>query len=220
MKIEYRPIGLIHTPFKERHGMPIQPSRGRGVHGTVEVFPEYGEGLADLDGFSHIVLIYHFHRSEGFDIRVTPFLDTEKRGLFATRAPRRPNAVGLSVVRLVRIEGNRVEVQDLDAVGDEGRLVRAGVRPQVRQRVTGVRDEPEHEHRGNQQDEQGHDEAADHEHGHGAHLQVDTSRTGRGTGPGSLPAPCRHSFPGRSPEADPTFGSTCRRSRSDQPGWR
>jgi tRNA-Thr(GGU) m(6)t(6)A37 methyltransferase TsaA len=114
MKIEYRPIGLIHTPFKQRQGMPIQPSRGRGVRGTVEVAPEFADGLADLDGFSHVVLIYHFHRSRGFDLRVTPFLDTEKRGLFATRAPRRPNAIGLSVVRLLGIEGNRIEVQDLD----------------------------------------------------------------------------------------------------------
>jgi len=114
MKIEYRPIGLIHTPFKQRQGMPIQPSRGRGERGTVEVAPEYADGLADLEGFSHIVLIYHFHRSQGFDLRVTPFLDTETRGLFATRAPRRPNAIGLSVVRLLGIEGNRIEVQDLD----------------------------------------------------------------------------------------------------------
>ena len=114
MKIEYRPIGLIHTPFKQREGMPIQPSRGRGVRGTVEVAPEFADGLADLDGFSHVVLIYHFHQSRGFDLRVTPFLDTQKRGLFATRAPRRPNAIGLSVVRLLGIEGNRIQVQDLD----------------------------------------------------------------------------------------------------------
>jgi len=114
MKIEYRPIGLIHTPFKQREGMPIQPSRGRGVRGTVVVTPEYADGLADLDGFSHVVLIYHFHQSRGFDLRVTPFLDTQKRGLFATRAPRRPNAIGLSVVRLLGIEGNRIAVQDLD----------------------------------------------------------------------------------------------------------
>ena len=114
MKIEYQPIGVIHTPFKQRQGMPIQPSRGRGVRGIVEVAPEYANGLADLEGFSHIVLIYHFHRSQGFDLRVTPFLDTEKRGLFATRAPRRPNAIGLSVVRLLGIEGNRIEVQNLD----------------------------------------------------------------------------------------------------------
>ena len=114
MKIEYRPIGFIHSPFKERRGTPIQPTRGRGVRGTVEIMPEYADGLADLDGFSHVVLIYHFHRSQGFDLRVTPFLDTQKRGLFATRAPRRPNAIGLSVVRLLAIEGNLITVQDID----------------------------------------------------------------------------------------------------------
>jgi tRNA-Thr(GGU) m(6)t(6)A37 methyltransferase TsaA len=114
MKIEYRPIGFIHSPFNERRGTPIQPTRGRGVRGTVEIMPEYAGGLADLDGFSHVVLIYHFHRSQGFDLRVTPFLDTEKRGLFATRAPRRPNPIGLSVVRLIGIEDNRLLIEDLD----------------------------------------------------------------------------------------------------------
>ena len=114
LKIEFQPIGFIHSPFEERLGMPIQPTRGRGVRGTVEILPEYADGLADLDGFSHIVLIYYFHRSQGFDLRVTPFLDTEKRGLFATRAPRRPNAIGLSVVRLLGIEGNLITVQDVD----------------------------------------------------------------------------------------------------------
>ena len=114
MKIECRPIGFIHSPFKERRGTPIQPTRGRGVRGTVEIMPEYADGLADLNGFSHVVLIYIFHRSQGFDLRVTPFLDTEKRGLFATRAPRRPNPIGLSVVRLIGIEDNRLLIEDLD----------------------------------------------------------------------------------------------------------
>ena len=114
MKIECRPIGFIHSPFKERRGTPIQPTRGRGVRGTVEIMPDYADGLADLDGFSHVVLIYIFHRSQGFDLRVTPFLDTKKRGLFATRAPRRPNPIGLSVVRLIGIEDNRLLIEDLD----------------------------------------------------------------------------------------------------------
>ncbi len=114
MKIEYRPIGVIHTAFTDLEGMPIQPSRGKGAKGTVEVFPEYADGLADLDGFSHVVLLYHLHRSKGFSLRVTPFLDTRERGLFATRAPRRPNPIGLSVVRLLGIEGGRISVQDLD----------------------------------------------------------------------------------------------------------
>lgn len=112
--IEYRPIGVIHTPLKEPSGAPIQPSRGCGVRGTVELFPEFGDGLADLDGFSHVVLLYHFDRVRGFDLRVTPYLDTVERGLFATRAPRRPNPIGLSVVRLVGIDGNVMTIEEVD----------------------------------------------------------------------------------------------------------
>jgi len=112
--MELRPIGVIHTPFTKRKGMPIQPAGGRDVEGTVEVYEEYRSGLRDLDGFSHIVLIYEFHRSRGFDLQVVPFLDTVLRGLFATRAPRRPNPLGLSVVRLDRIEDGVLHIRDLD----------------------------------------------------------------------------------------------------------
>ena len=91
MKIVYRPIGIVHSPFKNLEGMPIQPSRARGVEGTVEVFPEFQEGLQDLSGFSHIILVCHLHKATGYDLKVVPFLDTEARGLFATRAPKRPN---------------------------------------------------------------------------------------------------------------------------------
>ena len=98
MKIEYEPIGVIHSPFQTTEGMPIQPSGAIGVQGTVELFPKFGQGLRDLDGFSHIVLIYHFHRSTGYSLLVTPFLDSVKRGVFATRAPRRtPRLVKLIV---------------------------------------------------------------------------------------------------------------------------
>ena len=113
-KIEYHPIGVIHTPFKEPKGAPIQPRRSGGAKGQVEVFPEYAEALADLDGFSHIVLLYHFHLSKGYKLKVVPFLDTVERGLFATRAPRRPNQIGLSVVRLDRIEGSVLHVANVD----------------------------------------------------------------------------------------------------------
>jgi tRNA (adenine37-N6)-methyltransferase len=114
MKIEFQPIGVIHTPFKERAGMPIQPAGGSGVQGTVEVYPEFREGLSDLDGFSHIILLYYFHRSEGFNLLVVPFLDTRPRGLFATRAPRRPNPIGISVVRLLGIEGGILRIENID----------------------------------------------------------------------------------------------------------
>jgi tRNA-Thr(GGU) m(6)t(6)A37 methyltransferase TsaA len=114
VEIAYRPIGVIHSPFKETAGMPIQPAAARGVRGTVEIEPEYSEGLKDLDGFSHIYLIYHLHLSKGFSLKVTPFLDYRPRGVFATRAPRRPNAIGLSVVRLVRVEGSILQIEDVD----------------------------------------------------------------------------------------------------------
>lgn len=113
-EIRYRPIGVIHSPFKQTKGMPIQPAGARGVAGTVEVIPEYGDGLKDLDGFSHIFLLYHFHLSQGYSLMVKPYLDDSLRGVFATRAPRRPNAIGISVVRLVRIEGCTLHIEDVD----------------------------------------------------------------------------------------------------------
>lgn len=117
-KIQFEPIGIIHTPFDEQKGTPIQPGRGKGVKGTIEIFPEYAEGLADLEGFSHIYLIFHFHRSEGYKLKVVPYLDDVLRGVFATRAPLRPNAIGMSVVRLRKIEGNTLYIEDLDILNN------------------------------------------------------------------------------------------------------
>ena len=114
--ISYRPIGIIHSPFKTPEGTPIQPTGAKDVEGTVELFTEYTEGLDDLAGFSHIYLFYHFHLSKKFSLKVTPFLDNRKRGLFATRAPSRPNPIGLSVVRLVGITGGILKVRDIDVV--------------------------------------------------------------------------------------------------------
>jgi tRNA-Thr(GGU) m(6)t(6)A37 methyltransferase TsaA len=116
MKITFEPIGVIHSPFTEREGMPIQPAGAVGVAGAVEVFEEFRPGLQDLDGFSHIILLYHFHRSEGHRLRVVPFMDTVERGVFATRAPRRPNALGLSVVRLVGIEDGVLRIENVDVL--------------------------------------------------------------------------------------------------------
>jgi tRNA (adenine37-N6)-methyltransferase len=112
--IELNPIGIIHTPFTKPEGMPIQPAGAVAVHGTVEVFEEYHAGLKDLDGFSHIILLYHFHRSHGFTLQVVPYMDNQPRGLFATRAPKRPNPIGLSVVQLDRIENGTLYVQNVD----------------------------------------------------------------------------------------------------------
>jgi tRNA-Thr(GGU) m(6)t(6)A37 methyltransferase TsaA len=115
-EIKYRPIGIVHSPFKEPKGTPIQPSGAEGIGGTVEVFREYAEGLRDLEGFSHIILIYHFHLAKKPSLRVKPFLDDEARGIFAMRGPSRPNPIGISTVRLLRIEGNTLHIQDVDIV--------------------------------------------------------------------------------------------------------
>ena len=114
MKIEFEPIGIIHSPFMEIEGMPIQPPGAVGVRGTVEVFEDFHPGLKDLDGFSHIILLYHFHRSHGFNLHVVPFMDSEPRGLFATRAPKRPNPVGFSIVQLDKIEDGVLHIQGVD----------------------------------------------------------------------------------------------------------
>ena len=115
-EIKYKPIGVVHSPFKEPKGTPIQPPGGKGIDGTVEVFPEYAEGLKDIEGFSHIILIYHFHLSKGLSLKVKPYMENELRGVFATRAPSRPNPIGISVVRLVRVEKSILYVRDVDFV--------------------------------------------------------------------------------------------------------
>ena len=115
-EIKYRPIGVIHSPFKEPKGTPIQPTGCQGIHGTVEVFPEYVQGLKDVEGFSHIILIYHFHLSKKTSLRVKPFMDNEVRGVFAMRGPSRPNPIGISVVRLVGVEEEILHIRDIDIV--------------------------------------------------------------------------------------------------------
>ena len=114
MEITYHPIGLIHSRFISLEQMPIQPSGETSAPGTVEVYPQYTEGLKDLDGFSHIILLYHLHQVHRTDLTVRPFLGKEARGVFATRAPTRPNPIGLSVVKLDRVEGNLLYIANLD----------------------------------------------------------------------------------------------------------
>ena len=114
--INYTPIGIIHTPFSTPEGTPIQPQGAAGVEGTVEVFSEFVDGLADLQGFSHIFLIYHFHLAKPFSLQVKPFLDDKSHGLFATRAPSRPNPIGISIVALLNIENSMLYIRDIDVV--------------------------------------------------------------------------------------------------------
>ncbi len=117
MEIIMQPIGVIHTPFYEKRETPIQSTRS-SAKGTIEVFPEYIQGMQDLDGFSHIILLYVFHQSKGYSLLVTPFLDNQPRGLFATRYPARPNPIGLSIVQLlsVNVESGKLEVEGIDVL--------------------------------------------------------------------------------------------------------
>ena len=109
-----RQIGVIRTPFTDPEGMPIQPCGAEGIGGTVQVYPEYAAGLKDIEGFSRIFLVYYFHRCSGWSAETVPFLDNQARGVFATRAPRRPNPIGLSSVRLVAREGDTLVVEGVD----------------------------------------------------------------------------------------------------------
>jgi len=114
MEITFTPIGTIHSPFHDPAGMPIQPAGCLGVQGWIDLLPDYQACLKDLDQFSHIYALYHFHKSGGWSAEVVPFMDSNPRGLFSTRAPRRPNPIGLSVLKLEGISGCRLEVSNVD----------------------------------------------------------------------------------------------------------
>ena len=115
-EITFKPIGMIHSPFKEPVGMPIQPAGAKGTKGTIEIFEEFKAGLKDLDGFSHIVLLFHFHLSKNFKLLVKPYMEDKIRGVFATRAPRRPNQIGMSIVRIDKIEDNILHISNVDII--------------------------------------------------------------------------------------------------------
>jgi len=115
-EVMYRPIGVIESPFSDPKGMPIQPTGEGAARGRAILDPQFAPGLADLSGFSHVILLYHFHRSPGPRLSVTPFLDDTPRGVFATRAPARPNPIGLSVVRLVSVEENVLVLDEVDVL--------------------------------------------------------------------------------------------------------
>ena len=109
------PIGVIHSPFTQKNQTPIQPTRSQAI-GSVEVYPEFAVGLQDIDGFSHLILLYVFHRSDDYSLLVTPFLDHRERGLFATRYPMRPNPIGLSIVELKIVQENFLTVEGIDVL--------------------------------------------------------------------------------------------------------
>jgi tRNA (adenine37-N6)-methyltransferase len=116
MEITYRSIGTIHSPFTDLSNMPIQPSGDASAPAVAEILPEYADGLRDLAGFSHVILLYHLHEAHRVDLTVIPFLDSAPHGVFATRAPNRPNPIGLSVVRLLAVDGNRLRLGNVDVL--------------------------------------------------------------------------------------------------------
>lgn len=115
-QIIFKSIGIIHSPFTKIEGMPIQPSAAKGIKGHIIIDEDYVEGLSDLNGFSHIYLLYHLHLSKSYNLKIIPFLDDQQRGVFSTRAPNRPNPIGLSVVKLIKIEWNILEIENVDII--------------------------------------------------------------------------------------------------------
>lgn len=114
LEITFKPIGVIHSEHVVAERTPVQPVYARGCKGRVEVFPDWAAGLRDLEGFSHIYLIYYFHLCGPARLVVKPFLQDVERGLFSTRAPCRPNPIGLSVVELLSRDENTLYVDNLD----------------------------------------------------------------------------------------------------------
>ena len=114
--IVYKTIGVIRSEHTSPERTPIQPVYSEGCQGRAEVFPEFADGLRDLEGFSHIYLVYHCHSVDKPQLIVKPFLQDVERGVFATRAPCRPNPIGLSIVKLVRREGNVLHLDGVDVL--------------------------------------------------------------------------------------------------------
>jgi tRNA-Thr(GGU) m(6)t(6)A37 methyltransferase TsaA len=115
MEYNMHPIGIIRTPFTEKGETPIQSSRSQTI-GSVEVYPEFEQGLQDIEKFSYLYLLYVFHHSSGYSLKIKPFLDNQEHGLFSTRYPYRPNPIGISVVQLLTIEGTKLKVKGVDVL--------------------------------------------------------------------------------------------------------
>jgi len=113
-EIKLKPIGIIHTSYKEPKGIPIQGKFEKGIIGQAELFPEYQNGLKDIEGFSHIILIYYFDRSKDEKLISRPYLEDEPHGIFAIRSPHRPNHIGVSIVKLKKVEKNLITFSEVD----------------------------------------------------------------------------------------------------------
>jgi tRNA-Thr(GGU) m(6)t(6)A37 methyltransferase TsaA len=114
--IQYHPIGRIVSPFKDTVGVPRQAAGARDIGGKIEVFEEFTAGLSDLDGFSHIVVVFHFHLVTSSSLTAHPPWDERDHGVFATRSPYRPNPIGVSIVRLDGVKGGVLQISGVDMV--------------------------------------------------------------------------------------------------------
>jgi len=117
-QITYKPIGIIHSPFLTLNNIPIQNVGATEEIATIEIFPEFVDGLKDLEGFSHIILLYHLHLVQNSALIVKPFMDTMPRGIFATRSPIRPNPIGFTIVKLVGINNNLLTIKHFDMLNN------------------------------------------------------------------------------------------------------
>lgn len=118
MDINYKVIGKIKTSFRKPEGTPIQPTADKNSRGKIELFKKYQEGLLDLGGFSHLILLYHCHKAGKYSLKVKPFMENKEHGIFSIRAPSRPNPIGLSIVRLEEIKDNILYIKEVDILDD------------------------------------------------------------------------------------------------------
>lgn len=116
MRFELKPVGIVHSPFKERNSAPPQVRYSTQTKATVEIFPDFIEGINDLERFEHIIILSYLHRSNGYSLMTIPRTDSIKRGLFSTRSPHRPNPVALSVTKLLEIDHNILYIQGIDLI--------------------------------------------------------------------------------------------------------
>ncbi|MCY1722651.1 tRNA (N6-threonylcarbamoyladenosine(37)-N6)-methyltransferase TrmO [Prolixibacteraceae bacterium Z1-6] len=112
--IELKVIGKISTPHKSIENIPVQAVGGKEYTGVFELVPELAEGLRSLEGFSHMILLFHLHKIKGYSLMVKPFMDDKLHGVFATRSPKRPSPIGLSTVKILKVEGNKVNFEGAD----------------------------------------------------------------------------------------------------------
>jgi tRNA-Thr(GGU) m(6)t(6)A37 methyltransferase TsaA len=120
MKLEFKPIGVVHSPFKKREDIePKKYANARGfdhIQGELEIFKDFEAGLKDTEGFSHLVILFAFHLSEGFKLHTFPLLDDKLRGVFSTRSSHRPNPIGLTIVKVLERQGNILKVSGVDMI--------------------------------------------------------------------------------------------------------